>query len=218
MAEKTRVVVVDDHALLRRGVVRALELDDTIEVVAEGASATDAIELTRMHAPDLILLDISMPGNGIEAARAIRDLAIPTRVVMLTVSGDENDVTHALEAGAVGYLLKGTDVQNLITAVKSVKAGDSFISPDLALRILSDNAQVKANPLSSLSESEKHTLCLISEGLTNREIGEQLAVTEKTVQDNVTDIFRKLKARNRAEAALVVKQVWGGFQSRVKLH
>lgn len=218
MAEKIRVVVVDDHALLRRGVVRALALDDTIEVVAEGASATDAIELTRMHAPDLILLDISMPGNGIEAARAIRDLVIPTRVVMLTVSGDENDVTHALEAGAVGYLLKGTDVQNLITAVKSVKAGDSFISPDLALRILSDNAQVKANPLSSLSESEKHTLCLISEGLTNREIGEQLAVTEKTVQDNVTDIFRKLKARNRAEAALVVKQVWGGFQSRVKLH
>ena len=217
MADKTRVVVVDDHALLRRGVVRALALDDTIEVVAEGASATDAIELTRMHAPDLILLDISMPGNGIEAARAIRDLVIPTRVVMLTVSGDENDVTHALEAGAVGYLLKGTDVQNLITAVKSVKAGDSFISPDLALRILSDNAQVKANPLSSLSESEKHTLCLISEGLTNREIGEQLAVTEKTVQDNVTDIFRKLKARNRAEAALVVKQVWGGFQSRVKL-
>lgn len=218
MAEKTRVVVVDDHALLRRGVVRALALDDTIEVVAEGASATDAIELTRMHAPDLILLDISMPGNGIEAARAIRDLAISTRVVMLTVSGDENDVTHALEAGAVGYLLKGTDVQNLITAVKSVKAGDSFISPDLALRILSDNAQVKASPLSSLSESEKRTLCLISEGLTNREIGEQLAVTEKTVQDNVTDIFRNLKARNRAEAALVVKQVWGGFQSRVKLH
>jgi two-component system nitrate/nitrite response regulator NarL len=218
MAEKTRVIVVDDHALLRRGVVRALELDDTIEVVAEGASATDAIELTRMHAPDLILLDISMPGNGLEAARAIRDLAIPTRIVMLTVSGDETDVTHALEAGAVGYLLKGTDAQNLVTAVESVKAGDSFISPNLALRILSDNAQVKANPLSSLSEFEKHTLSLISEGLTNREIGEQLAVTEKTVHDNVTDIFRKLKARSRTEAALVVKQVWAEFHSRVSLH
>jgi two-component system, NarL family, nitrate/nitrite response regulator NarL len=218
MSEKTCVVVVDDHALLRRGVVRALALDDTIEVVAEGASATDAVELTKMYSPDLILLDISMPGNGIEAARAIRDLATSTRVVMLTVSGDEDDVTHALEAGAVGYLLKGTDALDLITAVKSVKAGESFISPNLALRILSGDAQVKANPLSALSEYEKCTLCLISEGLTNREIGEKLAVAEKTVQDNVTDIFRKLKARNRAEAALVVEQVWGGFQSRAKLH
>ena len=218
MAEKTCVVVVDDHALLRRGVVRALALDDTIEVVAEGASATDAVELTKMYSPDLILLDISMPGNGIEAARAIRDLATSTRVVMLTVSGDEDDVTHALEAGAVGYLLKGTDALDLITAVKSVRAGDSFISPNLALRILSDDAQVKANPLSALSEYEKCTLCLISEGLTNREIGEKLAVAEKTVQDNVTDIFRKLKARNRAEEALVVEQVWGAFQNRAKLH
>jgi two-component system, NarL family, nitrate/nitrite response regulator NarL len=218
MAEKTCVVVVDDHALLRRGVVRALALDDTIEVVAEGASATDAVELTKMYSPDLILLDISMPGNGIEAARAIRELATSTRVVMLTVSGYEDDVTHALEAGAVGYLLKGTDALDLITAVKSVKAGESFISPNLALRILSDDAQVKANPLSALSEYEKCTLCLISEGLTNREIGEKLAVAEKTVQDNVTDIFRKLKARNRAEAALVVEQVWSAFQSRAKLH
>jgi DNA-binding NarL/FixJ family response regulator len=218
MAEKTCVVVVDDHALLRRGVVRALALDDTIEVVAEGASATDAVELTKMYSPDLILLDISMPGNGIEAARAIRDLATSTRVVMLTVSGDEDDVTHALEAGAVGYLLKGTDALDLITAVKSVRAGESFISPNLALRILSDDAQVKANPLSALSEYEKHTLCLISEGLTNREIGEKLAMTEKAVQDNVTDIFRKLKARNRAEATLVVEQVWGAFQNRAKLH
>jgi DNA-binding NarL/FixJ family response regulator len=171
-----------------------------------------------MYSPDLILLDISMPGNGIEAARAIRDLATSTRVVMLTVSGVEDDVTHALEAGAVGYLLKGTDAMDLITAVKSVKAGESFISPNLALRILSGDAQVKANPLSALSEYEKCTLCLISEGLTNREIGEKLAVAEKTVQDNVTDIFRKLKSRNRAETALVVEQVWGGFQSRAKLH
>jgi DNA-binding NarL/FixJ family response regulator len=218
MAEKTCVVVVDDHALLRRGVVRALALDDTIKVVAEGASATEAVELTKMYSPDLILLDISMPGNGIEAARAIRDLATSTRVVMLTVSGDEDDVTHALEAGAVGYLLKGTDALDLITAVKSVKAGESFISPNLALRILLDDTQVKTNSLSALSEYEKCTLCLISEGLTNREIGEKLEVAEKTVQDNVTDIFRKLNARNRAEAALVVEQVWGAFQSRAKLH
>ena len=143
MSEKTCVVVVDDHALLRRGVVRALALDDSIKVVAEGASAADAVELTKMYAQDLILLDISMPGNGIAAARAIRDLATPTCVVMLTVSGDEDHMAHALEAGAMGYLLKGTNAQDLIAAVKSVKAGGPFISPNLALPMLSNNAQVE---------------------------------------------------------------------------
>jgi two-component system nitrate/nitrite response regulator NarL len=97
--------------------------------------------LQKKYAPDLILLDISMPGHGIAAARAIRDLATPTCVVMLTVSGDEDHVVHALEAGAMGYLLKGTNAQGLITAVKSVKAGGPFISPNLALPLLWNNAQ-----------------------------------------------------------------------------
>ncbi|QRM35197.1 response regulator transcription factor [Microvirga sp. VF16] len=136
MVEKTRIVVVDDHALLRAGLVRALALDPMIEIVGEGASAEEAIELAKVHAPDLILLDISMPGNGIEAARAIHGLPIPTRVVMLTVSGDDDDVLRAREAGAVGYILKGIDARDLIMAVTSVKAGGSFIAPDLAPRLL----------------------------------------------------------------------------------
>jgi DNA-binding NarL/FixJ family response regulator len=218
MTDRIRVVVVDDHTLLRRGVIRALALDAMIEVVGEGASTTDAIDLAKMHEPDLILLDISMPGDGIEAARAIRDLHTPTRVVMLTVSGDEDDVMHALEAGAVGYLLKGTDARDLITAVKTLSAGESFLSPSLALRVLADHAQVEVSPQLSLSESEKRTLGLISDGLTNREVGEQLAETERTVRDNVTGIFRKLTAKNRAKAELMAQQVWSGLQSRVKLH
>jgi DNA-binding NarL/FixJ family response regulator len=217
MCERTRVVVVDDHALLRRGVIRALELDAMIEVIGEGASATDAVNLAMMYAPDVILLDISMPGNGIEAARAIRDLQTRARVVMLTVSGDEDDVMHSLEAGAVGYLLKGTAADDLISAIKNVKAGESFISPNLALHMLSDSAQVKASPLAALSENEKRTLFLISEGLTNREVGEQLAVTEKTVADDVTGIFRK-QARGRIEAARGVEQMSDELQSNVKLH
>ncbi|MBJ6126937.1 response regulator [Microvirga splendida] len=146
MADKTRIVVVDDHALLRAGLVRALALDSMIEIVGEGASAADAIELARIHDPDLILLDISMPGNGIEAARAIRDLPNPPRVVMLTVSADDDDVVRALEAGAVGYILKGIDARDIIMAVTSVKADGSFISPDLALRLLSNNTRVQAGP------------------------------------------------------------------------
>jgi DNA-binding NarL/FixJ family response regulator len=218
MAEKTRVVVVDDHALLRRGVIRALTLDDMIEVVGEGASAKEAIELVTQYAPDLILLDISMPGNGIEAARAIRDLPTAARVVMLTVSGDEDDVMRALEAGAVGYLLKGTDAGDLIAAVQRVKAGESFISPNLALRVLSSNAQEEANPAPLLSEYEKRTLGLISEGRTNREVGEQLAVQEKTVKYDVINIFKKLKVRNRTEATAVAKQAWRELQGKLKLH
>jgi len=217
MCEKTRVVVVDDHTLLRRGVIRALELDAMIEVVGEGASATDAINLAMMYAPDVILLDISMPGNGIAAARAIRDLQASSRVVMLTVSGDEADVMHSLEAGAVGYLLKGTAAHDLITAIKNVKAGESFISHNLASHLLADIAQVKSNPLVALSEDEKRTLFLISEGLTNREVSEQLAVTEKTVTDDVTEILRK-KARGRVEAERGAQLGPGSLQSSTKLH
>lgn len=217
MCEKTRVVVVDDHALLRRGVIRALELDAMIEVIGEGASATDAVHLAKTSAPDVILLDISMPGNGLEAARAIRDLQTPARVVMLTVSADEDDVMHSLAAGAVGYLLKGTAAPDLIAAIKNVKAGESFISPNLALYLLSDSAQVKASPLAVLTENEKRTLFLISEGLTNREVGEQLAVTEKTVTDDVTGIFRK-KARGRVEAERGADQKSGARPGSVKLH
>jgi two-component system, NarL family, nitrate/nitrite response regulator NarL len=218
MAEKTRVVVVDDHALLRRGVIRALTLDDMIEVVGEGSSAKDAVDLVAQYVPDLILLDISMPGNGIEAARAIRDLPTVTRVVMLTVSGDEDDVIRALEAGAVGYLLKGTDAVDLITAVQRVKAGESFISPNLALRLLTSNAQVESNSLPMLSEHEKRTLCLISQGQTNREVSEQLAVQERTVRYDVINIFRKLGVGNRTDATSVARQAWRELQSKLKFH
>ncbi|QRM30321.1 response regulator transcription factor [Microvirga sp. VF16] len=210
MVEKIRVAVVDDHSLLRAGVIRALALDGMIEVVGEGASAADAIELAKRYEPDLILLDISMPGDGIEAARVICSLPVPPQVVMLTVSEDDDDVTRALEAGAVGYLLKGINSPELIAAVKSVKAEGSFISPNLALRLLSSKARSEADdPLSSLSESEERTLRLMSSGFTNREIGERMNVTEKTIKFHVGNILRKLNVKNRLEAALIAKREWG---------
>jgi len=211
MSEKIRVAVVDDHSLLRAGVIRALALDTMIEVVGEGASAAEAVELAKACEPDLILLDISMPGDGIEAARAICDLPSPPQVVMLTVSEDDDDVTRALDAGAVGYLLKGIKAPELIAAVKSVRTDGSFISPNLALRLLSSKAQAEAgsNPLASLSESEERTLRLILAGLTNREIAERLDVTEKTVKFHVGNILKKLNVRNRVEAALIARREWG---------
>ncbi|MBQ0823845.1 response regulator transcription factor [Microvirga terrae] len=209
MIERLRVAVVDDHSMLRAGVIRALMLDDMIEVVGEGASAADAIELARVHRPDLILLDISMPGDGIEAARTISDLPASPQIVMLTASENDDAVTRALEAGAVGYLLKGINAPDLINAVKTVKTDGSFISPNLALRLLSNRIRAEARPFSTLSESEERTLRLIAAGLTNREISDRLAVTEKTVKFHVGNILKKLNVRNRVEAALLAKQEWG---------
>lgn len=209
MTEKFRIAVVDDHSMLRAGVIRALTLDDMIEVVGEGASAMDAVELAKAHKPDMVLLDISMPGDGIEAARAISSLPNPPQVVMLTASENDDAVTRALEAGAVGYLVKGINAPDLINAVKSVKTDGSFISPNLALRLLSKKLHAEVTAFSTLSESEQRTLRLMGAGLTNREISERLAVTEKTIKFHVGNILKKLGVRNRVEAALLAKQEWG---------
>ncbi|MXQ11138.1 response regulator [Microvirga makkahensis] len=213
MIEKIRVVVVDDHSLFRSGVIQSLTLDDMIEVVGEGASAADALQLVTELAPDLVLLDVSMPGNGIEAARRILEMPDPPRVAMLTVSENDEDVMGALEAGAVGYLPKGIRAPDLITAVRSLKGGSTFMSPDLALRLLSSKTRMKVGPLSSLSEQEKRTLRLVASGLSNREVGECLDVQEKTVKYHVTNILRKLKARNRVEAVLIAKREWSELES-----
>jgi two-component system nitrate/nitrite response regulator NarL len=209
MAERIRVAVVDDHAMFRAGVIQSLGLDGDIEVVGEGASAAEAVQLVKDLAPDLILLDISMPGNGIEAAREILGMPNPPQVAMLTVSEADSDVMNALEAGAVGYLPKGIRAPDLIMAVRALESGRSVVSPDLVLRVLSNKVRAGGNPMASLSDQERRTLQLIAKGLSNREVGERLEVQEKTVKYHVTNILRKLKARNRVEAVLIAKQEWG---------
>jgi len=217
MNEKIRVVVVDDHALLRAGLVRALALDPAIEIVGEGATASDAIDLVRNHAPDLILLDISMPGNGIEAARAIRNLANPPHIVMLTVSAEDDDVIGSFEAGAAGYILKGSDATDIIMAVASVNAGQTFVSPDLALRLISNNARLSSDTLSSLSELEERILFLISEGLTARKVSEQLGLSDRIVDAHLSNILRKFNARPSKGARDETRQVWGELDNNVKV-
>ena len=214
MVERIRVAVVDDHAMFRAGVIQSLGFDGGIEVVGEGASAAEAVQLARELSLDLILLDVSMPGNGIEAAREILRMPVPPKVAMLTVSEDDNDVTGALEAGAVGYLPKGIRAPDLIAAVRSLRDGRSVVSPDLALRVLSNRVRAEASPLATLSDQEKRTLRLIAKGLSNREVGERLDVQEKTVKYHVTNILRKLKARNRVEAVLIAKRAWDGLGNR----
>lgn len=214
MVEKIRVAVVDDHAMFRAGVIQSLGLDCAIEVVGEGASAAEAVQLARELTLDLILLDVSMPGNGIEAAREILRMPEPPRVAMLTVSEDDDDVTGALEAGAVGYLPKGIRAPDLIAAVRNLNEGRSVVSPDLALRVLSNKVRAEASPLASLTDQEKRTLRLVASGLSNREVGERLDVQEKTVKYHVTNILRKIRARNRVEAVLIAKREWADLGDR----
>jgi DNA-binding NarL/FixJ family response regulator len=214
MVERIRVAVVDDHALFRAGVIQSLALDGAIDVVGEGASAAEAVQLARELTLDLILLDVSMPGNGIEAAREILRMPGAPRVAMLTVSESDDDVIGALEAGAVGYLPKGIRVPDMIAAVRNLKDGHSVVSPDLALRVLSNKVRAEASPLASLTDQERRTLRLVANGLSNREVGERLDVQEKTVKYHVTNILRKIRARNRVEAVLIAKREWTDLEDR----
>jgi RNA polymerase sigma factor (sigma-70 family) len=210
MAGNISVVVIDDHSLFRAGVIQTLDLDPDIEVVGEGGTGDAAVELAERLRPDIILLDISMPGSGIEAARKIAARAGAPRVIMLTVSEDDDNVIAALEAGAVGYILKGIESVHLIAAVKNVAAGDSFVSPNLTLRLLSGvREKLMPSALDCLSEQEKRTLQLVAKGMSNREVGAKLGILEKTVKFHMTRIMAKLKVRNRVEASLLAQKEWG---------
>lgn len=209
MDNRISVIVVDDHSLFRAGVIQSLQLDEGITVVGEGGTGQDAVDLALSHSPDVALIDISMPGDGIAAARRIAERSQSTRVVMLTVSEDDDNVMRSLEAGAVGYILKGIRAPDLLGAVRSVAAGESFLSPNLALRLLTGaQTKRKANRLAPLSRQERRTLRLVASGLSNREVGDKLGIAEKTVKFHLASIFAKLDVRNRVEASLIAREEW----------
>jgi two-component system nitrate/nitrite response regulator NarL len=215
MVSAITVVVVDDHPLFRRGVVRTLDEEDGIEVVAEGASADEAVDLVARHMPTVALLDISMPGNGISAARRIAEAHPAVRIAMLTVSESDQDVMKALEAGATGYVLKGVGARDLVSMIHGVAQGESYVSPSLAARLLvaMKSADVAPSPqtaLASLTRREEEILRLVANGLSNKEVGRELDLQEKTVKHHMTSILQKLHARNRVEAAVIARENWGG--------
>ena len=214
MNNPIRVVVVDDHPLFRSGVVRTIEEEPDIIVVAEGASAQDAIDLVVSHAPDVALLDISMPGNGITAAQKIAEAHPCIKIAMLTVSESDQDVMKALEAGACGYVLKGVGAHELVSVIRGVAAGESYVSPALAARLLvamksSGGAPTPQSALSTLTDREEQILRLVARGLSNKEVGRELDLQEKTVKHHMTSILQKLQARNRVEAAVIARENWG---------
>lgn len=212
--DRIRIVVADDHPLYREGVARALADDPLIEVVGQGEDAETAIDLARRQRPDLVLLDLSMPGGGIEALRRIRAMDAPPRVAILTVSEEDDDVLRALKAGASGYLLKGIGARELAAIVKDLARGQTYVSPTLAGRILNamrDGAARKAqNPIDDLSKREEDILRLVAAGKSNKEVGLALDLQEKTVKHYMTSIMQKLHARNRVEAAVIARDHWKG--------
>lgn len=215
MVSAITVVVVDDHPLFRSGVVRTLDEEDGIEVVAEGASADEAVDLVARHMPTVALLDISMPGNGISAAGRIAEAHPAVRIAMLTVSESDQDVMKALEAGATGYVLKGVGARDLVSMIRGVAQGESYVSPSLAARLLvamksADAAPSPQTALASLTGREEQILRLVANGLSNKEVGRELDLQEKTVKHHMTSILQKLHARNRVEAAVIARENWGG--------
>jgi two-component system nitrate/nitrite response regulator NarL len=211
VSDALRIVVVDDHPMLREGVVRTLNDENGMEVVGEGGSADDAVELAQKLMPDLVLLDMHMPGSGLNAIDRISHCCPAVKVIVLTVEEDHDLVTHALERGARAYVLKGVGASELVSIVRGVNDGDSFVSPSLAAKILSSfGAGARKNavpdPIQSLTAREEQILDLLGKGLRNKEIAQQLDLKEKTVKHYVTNILQKLQLRNRVEAALLLQK------------
>ena len=208
MPDVISIVVVDDHPLFRQGVVTSLNAEPGFKVAAETSSGEEALELAQSLLPDVVLLDVSMPGwDGITTAQKISAACPATTIVMLTVSDDKDRLLAALKAGARGYVLKGVSGKELAQVVRSAVAGEVYVSPSIAAEMLVSLTQGKApDPLQELTPREREILSLIGSGLTNREIGEKIFLSEKTVKHYVTNILQKLQVRSRVEAALVASR------------
>jgi DNA-binding NarL/FixJ family response regulator len=208
--ETIRVVIVDDHALFRRGLDLVLSEEPDRPVVGEAAAGIEAVHRAEEMAPDVVVMDVRMPrSTGIEAARRIRERLPDTKVIMLTVSDSEEDLYAAVKAGASGYLLKEISIEELADAVRAVARGHSLISPSMASKLLSEfNALVQQaeerqrSLLPSLTDREVDVLKLVAKGLSNREISEELYISENTVKNHVRNILEKLHLHSRMEAVV----------------
>jgi DNA-binding NarL/FixJ family response regulator len=213
MTERLRVMLVDDHALVRSAVRGALEAPD-IEVVAEAASAEAAFDEALRSRPDVILLDVDMPGmSGLQLIRELRPRLPDTQIVMLSVSGDDRNVLEAMRHGATGYLTKDLGPEALQRTVRGLRTGDLPMSRRMAARTLrlfieggAGAAGHDGSPLSMLSSREIEVLAHLTDGLTDREIAEALVISPRTVESHVSNILRKLGVRNRAEAARAYRE------------
>ncbi len=224
--EKVRIVVIDDHQLFREGVKRILNFESSFEVVAEGSDGVDAVPLISEYHPDVVIMDINMPKmNGVEATRLLMESHPDTKVLILSIHDDESYVTHALKTGAVGYLLKEMDADALIDAVKIVSTGGSYLHPKVTHNLVREYCRLSGfvanehkrtisleevtRPLHILTRRECEVLQLLADGKSNRNIGEILFISEKTVKNHVSNILQKMSVNDRTQAVVsAIKNGW----------
>ncbi|APV44352.1 DNA-binding response regulator, NarL/FixJ family [Dehalogenimonas formicexedens] len=202
MAENTRILIVDDHAIVRSGLTSILAGEDKMHIIGEAADGNEAITKATALQPDVILLDILMPRcTGLEALPVIREKAPAARILMLTVSAEEKDLFTALKYGAQGYLLKGSGITEVVSAIRRVASGEVILSPQMAGSLVSEFRQRQANKEDiDLSPREMEVLKLVGDGLTNSEIAEKMFLGESTVRTYLSRLLDKLQLRNRAAA------------------
>jgi two-component system, NarL family, nitrate/nitrite response regulator NarL len=214
MARKSKVAIVDDHPIVRRGIVETFAEQSDFEVIGEGASAADAIRIVGEKRPDLIILDISMPGGGVEAAAEIRRLDPSVKMIVLSIREDLATVRAALKAGARGYVSKGVDGADLVESARQILAGERYVSPGLAARLIEHEPEAHVPPVgpkagaptgANLTHREQQIFDLLREGLSNQVIASRLGLSENTVKHYITPLMHKLGVRNRTEAALLAR-------------
>jgi DNA-binding NarL/FixJ family response regulator len=203
------VLIADDHPLIRQGLKQILELEDDISVVAQASDGSEAVRLTKQCKPDVILMDINMPGtNGLQAIKEIKEeKVINSRIIVLTIHEDREYLFKTLQMGAEGYVLKDAEPSVLVEAIRNVYSGQSYIQPNMTMELVREFNRVTLNEKekhddSSLTTREVEVLELIAEGMINKEIARKLYISEKTVKNHISNIFRKLDVQDRTQAAV----------------
>lgn len=201
------VMIADDHLLMSEGIKQILELETDIDVIAQAGDGEEAIEKAVKYNPDVILLDINMPKmNGIDVLRRLKDLGVKSNVIMLTIHEDREYLRETIKIGADGYVLKDSDADSLIKAIRDVNNGKTYIQPSIASLLVNDIGRVEENSdfqrIESLTKREYEVLILIAEGLNNKDIADKLYISEKTVKNHVSSIFKKLDVNDRIQAAI----------------
>lgn len=210
---KIKLIIVDDHRLFREGIKSLLAVTDDIEIIGEAEDGDSALKRVRELKPDVILMDINMPGlNGIRVTEQILAQQPQTRIIMLTMLEDDASIFHAMRAGARGYLLKGADPEEVLSVIRAVAEGQALFGPAIATRLMQYFKELSAAPAPSgtpfpeLTERELEVLRLIAQGLNNQEIVQKLVLSPKTVRNHITNIFSKLQVADRAQAIVRARE------------
>jgi DNA-binding NarL/FixJ family response regulator len=206
-AEPIRILIVEDQTLMRQGLRTILDLEPGLRVLGQASDGEEGVRQALEMRPDVILMDVQMPGlTGVEAtARICRDWP-EARIIILTTFDRDDYVYQGVRAGALGYLLKDTPAERLVSTIRRVHSGEVFIQPEIASRALRELMHPQIQPLVTLSDREREVLVLLAQGLSNREIAEHLVIAEGTVKNHVSNVLGKLQAENRTQAADIARR------------